>query len=81
MIHVYGSKLCPDCVLCCRELTEAGVVFEYHDFAEDLRALKIFLSIRDEDPVFAPVKENGKIGIPCILREDGSVTLSWQEFL
>lgn len=81
MIRIYGSKLCPDCVQCCKELAEAGVEFEYHDFAEDLRALKTFLQLRDGNALFDPVRENGRIGIPCILREDGSVTLSWQEFL
>lgn len=81
MLKIYGSRLCPDCVQCIEDLTKAGVEFEYLDFGSDLRALKTFLSIRDKDPKFREVREGGWIGIPCIIREDGSVTLSWDEFL
>lgn len=81
MLKIYGSKLCPDCVQCCRELEEAGVPFEYCDFANDLRHLKEFLKLRDECGVFEKIRTECKIGIPCIVREDGSVTLDWDEFL
>lgn len=77
MLKIYGSRLCPDCVRCIEDLTQKGVEFTYHDFGEDLRALKTFLSLRDSSPVFEMVRQEGKIGIPCILREDGSVSLEW----
>lgn len=77
MLKIYGSRLCPDCVRCVEELTSAGVKFEYHDFGEELGALKVFLSLRDTEPVFEEVRAAGKIGIPCIVREDGIVTLEW----
>lgn len=77
MLTIYGSRLCPDCVRCIEDLTAAGVEFEYHDFGEELRALKVFLSLRETEPVFDAVRAAGKIGIPCIVREDGSVTLEW----
>ena len=81
MLHIYGSKLCPDCVKCVEDLTAAGVEFTYHDFAEELKALKIFLGLRESEAVFTPVREAGKIGIPCIVTEEGTVTLSWDEFM
>lgn len=81
MIQIYGSMLCKDCVACRKQLDEAGVAYKYRDFGKDLLALKEFLSIRDSHKLFVPVKKAGKIGIPCIIREDGSVTLSWKEFL
>lgn len=77
MLKIYGSRLCPDCVRCVEDLKSAGVEFEYHDFADELCALKVFLSLRESEPVFEAVREAGKIGIPCIVREDGSVTLEW----
>ena len=77
MLQIYGSKLCPDCVRCIEDLTKANVSFEYHDFADDLRALKVFLSLRDTEQVFEEIRVAGKIGIPCIVREDGSVSLEW----
>lgn len=81
MLTIYGSMQCPDCVRCRKDLDEKGVAYLYLDFSDSLRNLKAFLSIRDTDPRFAAVKEQGSIGIPCIVKEDGSVTLSWEEFM
>ena len=81
MLKIYGSMQCPDCVKCREDLDKAGVSYEYLDFSESLRSLKEFLTLRDTDPVFAPIRAEGKIGIPCIVREDGSLTLSWEEFM
>ena len=80
MIKIYGSMLCPDCVACRKDLDEADVSYEYLDFSEDLKNLKEFLKIRDGDPLFDDLRAEGKIGIPCLVREDGSITLDWAEF-
>lgn len=77
MLKVYGSRLCPDCVQCCADLDRQGIAYEYHDFADDLMDLKTFLTIRDTDPLFAQVRGSGKIGIPCLVEDDGSVSLTW----
>ena len=79
MIRIYGSMLCPDCVECRKVLDEAGVAYEYLDFAQDLKNLKEFLKIRDGNFLFDEMRAEGKIGIPCIVREDGSITLDWNE--
>ena len=81
MLKIYGSLQCPDCVECKEALEKAGVEFSYLDFGESLLHLKEFLALRDSDAVFIEVKKAGKIGIPCIVRRDGSVTLSWDEFV
>lgn len=81
MIKIYGSMLCKDCVQCREELDRAGVPYEYLDFAQELKNLKEFLEIRDREPQYDAVRQHGAIGIPCIVREDGSVTLDWSEFL
>lgn len=81
MIKIYGSMLCPDCVQCKEDLNKAGVAYEYLDFADSLLHLKEFLAIRESCPLFDQVRKNGGIGIPCIVREDGSVTLDWAEFM
>lgn len=81
MLKIYGSMLCKDCVQCVADLKAANILYEFHDFADELLALKEFLKIRDTEAIFTAVKERGSIGIPCILREDGSVTLDWDEFL
>ena len=81
MLKIYGSQHCPDCVVCKEELEAAGVAFVYMNISESLLALKQFLKLRDSAPQFDEIRSRGKIGIPCILREDGSVTLDWKEFL
>ena len=51
------------------------------DFGDSLLHLKEFLKLRDEQPVFAEVRAAGKIGIPCIVRDAGTITLEWDEFV
>lgn len=81
MLKIYGCMLCPDCVECCEDLKKAGVDYMFFDFSENLLYLKEFLSIRDSSQLFADVRKNGQIGIPCIVREDGSHTLSWEAYV
>lgn len=81
MLKIYGSMQCPDCTRCREELDRAEVAYEYLDFGVSLKYLKEFLSIREHNPVFEEVKKVGSIGIPCILQEDGTVSLTWDAFL
>ena len=81
MIKIYGSMLCPDCVKCREDLDQAGISYEYLDFAQSLAYLKEFLKIRETCPLFEEVKSRGGIGIPCIVKEDGSITLDWAELM
>ena len=80
MLKIFGSPLCPDCVLCREALDQAGVEYVYMDITGNLLFLKKFLKVR-EQPEFDTVRQRGQIGIPCILREDGSLTFDWKEFL
>ena len=78
MLKIYGSKLCKDCIACLEAFDKADIAYEYLDFADTLINLKEFLAIRDGNPLFDEVREAGGIGIPCILRPDGSITLDWE---
>ena len=53
----------------------------FHDFGADLENLKVFLRLRDQSPLFDEVRAEGGIGIPCVVREDGSFTLDWESCL
>ena len=79
MLKVYGMKICPDTVECLEALIKAGLSYEYLDFTEKTANLKAFLKLRDGSPLFDAVRQEGNIGIPCIQREDGSITLHWQD--
>lgn len=81
MLKIYGTMLCKDCVSCVELFPKAGIEFEFCDFKDDLNYLKEFLKLRDNSPLFNEAKTNGGIGIPCIVREDGSITLDWVSFL
>ena len=81
MLKISGSKLCPDCVECLQTFDQNKIVYEYHDFAEDLPSLKFFLKLRDSEPIFHDVKANGSIGIPCIVDEEGRVALDWSRYV
>ena len=81
MLKIYGSMLCPDCVKCREDLDRVGVAYEYLDFADSLLNLKEFLKLRDETPVFESLKGEGKIGIPCIVKEDGTVLMDWETLM
>ena len=81
MLKIYGSMLCPDCVQCREDLDKAGVEYEYLDFSDSLKNLKEFLAIRDSSDLFDDVRKNGSIGIPCILEENGSISLDWEAYM
>lgn len=81
MFRIYGSQMCPDCTACKLNFDTYGIGYEFIDINEKLSNLKEFLSYRDKDPVFDPCKENGSIGLPALVREDGSVFLDWEGYL
>ncbi len=66
-----------DGMSCCA-LSAAGTPHEFRDIA-DLPALKEFLKCRDTLSLFDPVKANGGVGIPFLVREDGAYTFEWTE--
>ncbi len=68
---IYGSSQCPDTKACLNAAQENKLLFDFRDIAE-LPFLKEFLAFRDHSPVFEPVKAAGGIGIPFIIRDDGS---------
>lgn len=78
---IYGSMLCKDCVQCRKDLDQAGIAYEFLDITEDLQHLKGLLKLREGNPLFAHARMEGQIGIPCIVKSDGNLTLDWEEFL
>lgn len=81
MLKIYGMRVCPDCVACLRALDQAGIAYEFLDFAQATQHLKDFLRLRQDNPLFDSVRAAGDIGIPCIQRADGSLTLDWQDVI
>ena len=81
MLKIYGSEMCPDCRECKVNFNTHAIEYVSIDINENLKNLKDFLKLRDSSPVFDAAKEAGGIGIPAIVREDGTVTLDWEGYL
>jgi glutaredoxin-related protein len=78
-MKVYGTDICIDCRNYKAIQAARGFEAEYIDITENTANLREFLSIRDHDSLFDAVRENGGIGIPLFVREDGSKTFDINE--
>ena len=74
---IYGTRQCPDTVACLEALDAKGCPYEFRNI-ENLSVLKEFLQFRDNDASFDPVKAAGGVGIPVIVRDDGSLSFDWE---
>jgi len=81
MFKIYGSAMCPDCRECRANFDVDRVPYEFIDINESLHDLADFLALRDTLSVFDHCKELGDIGLPALVREDGSVFLDWEGYL
>lgn len=83
-VQIYGSQQCPGCVEAKKALSEKGADFEFIDLSENLYNLKRFLAFREQEEIYKPFREQalkkdypdeGRIGIPCFVLEDGERTM------
>lgn len=79
MITIYGMDTCPDCTYLDWQIEGREDEFQKVNIGEHVKKLKEFLRLRDRSPVFDECKEKGYAGIPCFVREDGSITLVPEE--
>lgn len=75
-IIVYGTMICPDTVDALELFRKNGIEVEYRDFGDKISYLKEFLAIRDSSSLFDNARETRTIGVPCMIFEDGSMTLN-----
>lgn len=80
-MKVYGTPICIDCRNYRALQQSRGFAAEYIDVTASTDNLREFLALRDHDPVLAPVRERGGIGVPLFVREDGAKTLDLNEAL
>ena len=81
MVKIYGSDLCPDCVACKTSFDANGISYDFVNITAGMKNLKEFLKLRDNQPVFDDARQNGYVGIPALLSENGSFTLDWETYL
>lgn len=81
-IIMYGTEICPECVEAKKYLMNNNTIeLDYRCITEKIEYFKEFLSYRDKEEMFAPIKDNGKIGIPFFILEDGIKTLEIPDFV
>lgn len=81
-IIMYGTDLCPDCVEAKTKIAASNhIELDFRDITRNLKMLKEFLSYRDHDKMFIPVKTAGSIGIPFFILEDQTRTFEANDFL
>ena len=81
MMKFYGTMVCKDCLEAREHLNAAGVLFDYVDIYVSTGNMKEFLRLRDTRKEFDDVKKNGSIGIPCFLKDDGTVIIGASQLL
>ena len=73
-VTVIGSHLCPDTLYALNRLSEAKAEIDFKNMSASLSDLKVYMALRQDSPVYADIRANGGIGIPCFVLEDGTVT-------
>ena len=81
MLKLYGTPACPYCKDCKENFDRVGIEYEYIDIMGELRNLGEFLALRDKNPVFDHSKEIEDIGVPALMKEDGTVFLDWEGYM
>ena len=73
-IFLFGSELCPDCVVMKDFLEANRIRYSYIDILGSLGKLKMFLKHRDSRPEFEGIRQANSVGIPFLFVNDGEWT-------
>lgn len=81
MMKFYGTMICQDCLRAREALPAAGVPFDFVDITASVGNLREFMRLRDGNVAFDEARAAGHIGIPCFLKDDGTVIVGMEQFL
>ncbi|MDD6154691.1 MAG: glutaredoxin domain-containing protein [Eubacteriales bacterium] len=81
MIKFYGSPNCVHCRQFRANLDSNRLNYEYIDIDSSILKLREFLRLRDTRHEFDEAKCEGRVGVPAIVYEDGSISLDWRAYL
>jgi len=62
-------------------LSNQNIKFLYLDISENMLNIKTFLKYRDSAPEFIEIKKNGRVGLPCIVVNNGEKVIFDKELL
>lgn len=80
-VTVIGSHLCPDTLGALNRLWAEGAEIDFKDILSCHADLKEYLNLRENSPVYGDVRGTDRLGIPCFISEDGTVTLDLNQVL
>lgn len=80
-VTVIGSHLCPDTLYAHNCLTAAGVEASFQDILSCHAALQTYLHVRETSELYADIRGTQRLGVPCFVREDGTMTLELKDIL
>lgn len=80
-VTVIGSHLCPDTLYALNCLTAAGVEASFQDILSCHAALQTYLHVRETSELYADIRGTQRLGVPCFVREDGTMTLELKDIL
>ena len=79
MIRAYVMSTCNDCIDIIDQLRDDDRI-EVIDIGEHVKNLKEFLRLRDNNKAFDEIRKNGYVGVPCFIKEDGSVEFDYTNY-
>ncbi len=79
-LTIYGSTICQDTLYALIKVKELGAEVDFHNITSYLPDLRTFMTIREEDPVYANVGRE-RVGMPLFILEDGGKTIELEEVL
>lgn len=74
MIKIYSMPTCPYCTYV-EEQVKNDDNYVIIDIGSHVKYMHEFLELRDHNVAFKQAIAEGDIGLPCFVKEDGSVTL------
>ena len=74
-IVFYGTPTCSDSPPAKAVLEENNIKFLFVDVCESVGKLKMFLKLRDTEDAFQEVREQHKVGVPCIVIDDETIVI------
>ena len=80
-ITVIGSHLCPDTLYALNRLSGAGAEIDFKDILSCHAVLQDYLEIRESSPLYEEIRGTRRLGIPCFVLEDGTMTLNLNDIL
>ncbi|MDO5408903.1 MAG: glutaredoxin [Lachnospiraceae bacterium] len=80
-VTVIGSHLCPDTLYALNQLAAAGVEASFKDILSCHADLMAYLNLRETSDVYAEIRGKERLGVPCFICEDETVTLDLNEIL